>query len=228
MKAIVLILLCVMLNFFFTSGQTREIESENISRRFLNNEFSAEKYKKIGESWREAFGDKGYPELPYDSISKTFEYEFVINFDSIDKETIYNRILEYASIEYGYLGEVIDYQDYNLGKIIMKLRVPVNKKSAQTTYYLSTYRITILDYKAKFEIFDLGIEDFYDKYDDGEIIVTNYSKTNSIEEFFPITNSNDKYWKARANMLRNFDKKMRESCLDLVRFIRNYKDDYDF
>ena len=81
-------------------------------------------------TWNDLYEKYGYPEIPYDTASKSFKYEFVVHFDDINKEIIYNRVLEYASINFDYLANITDYQDYNSGKIILKVKIPTQWKSA--------------------------------------------------------------------------------------------------
>jgi hypothetical protein len=208
--------------------QTATLEINNLSQKFENKELDIYTYQKQAKVWRDVIEKYGYPKIPYDSGSSKFRYEFIYEFDSLDKEIIYNRILEYISINFDFLSNIVDYQDYNLGKIILKIKNTYNKNGEKTTNFSSTFRITVVGNRVRFEAFNLGFEYLYDTYDNGSYILFNYSQYRPVEDFFPITNNFYKKWDETMLPLHVLDKYIRETIYNMKIFIGNYQNDYEF
>ncbi len=228
MKKIYLFLFFSFTCQFHIEAQSNDIEIKSLAKRYENHEFNIYEYKRVTNFWKELVNKNGYPAMPYDSVSKIFIYSFVFKFDNINKEIIYNRILEHVSMKYGTLSDIVDYQDYNLGKIILKIKIPNNKNNGKTIYYSTAYRFTILDNKVKINVFNMSIDYHYDVYDNGTALLTNYTQNYPLEDYFPVTSVKDKYWADRIKQLIQYDLTIRNSCLDIVRFIKSYQDDYAF
>lgn len=201
------------LNLF---SQSYQIESNSLSSRYQKKQFDLSKYKKMANLWKVLLEKYDYPAIPYDSSKKQYSYEFVFEFDSIDKSIIYNRVLEYMVLKYDYLSEILDYQDYSLGKIIFSLNdIGKNKSSHLSTSYFCKYRFTIVDYKMKVEVFNLQY-------------VGGYGEYNTISGLYPITSSRMIEWDKRFQVLNNINADIKQTNLDIYRFIKDYKKDYDF
>lgn len=228
MKKAISIFIIVLLGYSLLPAQSIDIETTNLSKRYANHEFDAYEFKKLAKSWNDLNEKYGYPEIPYDTISKTFKYVFVVNFDNINKETIYNRILENASMNYDYLANITDYQDYKSGKIILKVRNPIQSNNGKTLYLSYASRFVVLENKLKIEVFKMSIDYHYDAYDNGTAILTNYEKSFPLEDYFPITSVKEKYWEDRLKQLIQFNETIRNSNLELIRFIKSYQNDYNF
>jgi hypothetical protein len=218
----------LLFNCIYILSQSNEIEINSLISRYEKHEFDIYKYKKLVNSWNDLTKKYGYPEIPYDSISKTFRYEFIIQLDDINKETIYNRILEHASMNYDFLSNITDYQDYKSGKIILKIKIPVQSNNGKTVNYFFADRFTIVDNKLKIEVFKMNISYHYDVYDNGSAILTNYEHNYPLEEYFPITSVKNIHWEGRLKQLILFNKTIRDTHLELVQFIKSYEEDYLF
>jgi hypothetical protein len=173
-------------------------------------------YRKMAKVWNEIYNKYGYPEIPYDSTNSNFRYEFIYSFDSISKNIIYNRILENVSMKNYHLADVLDYQDYELGKII--LTTTNNGKFSDnngTITYNCKYRFTVIENKVKVEVFKI-------RY--------NHSSfgTYPIEQLYPITKMKAGVWKSRFILLIAIDKDIRETVLNILHYIKNYQQDYNF
>lgn len=228
MKILYFSLIIIIVCNFDLKSQTPVAEIRNMTKKYENKEFDAYTYRKLANIWREISHKYTYPLIPFDSLTNDFRYKFIFEFDSLNKNIIYNRILEYMSINQDYLSNVIDYQDYDLGKMILKVRNLASNENGISIYYVCTYRITIINEKTRIEIFNIGIESIYDIYNYGDNVFTNYVKDSSLEELFPITNAHHKYWENYVKILSGLDRKIKDTCLDLVTYIKNYNQDYSF
>lgn len=228
MKTIYLFLILLVFNGISVFSQSNIIEIKNLTKRYERQEFDIYKYRKLARQWNDLSKKYGYPEIPYDTISKTFEYELVIPLENINKETIYNRILEHTSMKYDFLYNTTDYQDYDAGKIITKVEIPVHKSDGKTINYSFASRFIILDNKLKIEVFKMSIVYRYDVFDNGTVVITNYEKKYPVEDYFPITSVKNIHWEDRLKLLIQFNKMILEINHELVQFIKSYQEDYIF
>ncbi len=121
-----------------------------------------------------------------------------------------------------------DYQDYDLGKLVVTVKNKYSDENGTAINFRYIYRITVVDKKARFEIFNIGVEYIYDNYDDGTYIFTNYTKDYNLNEFFPITDLHHKHWEEQLKALSSLDRSIKDGCLEMIGFIKNFEEDYNF
>lgn len=215
MKKILLTLLLIFFVKTFTYTQTYQSELKRMSERYDQGNLDIYKYQKMAKHWNELVKKYSYPEIPYDTIKSKHQYQFIFSFDSISKSIIYNRILEKMSMESYSLSDVLDYQDYNLGKMIFSIsntcKFPDN---SGTITYQCKYRFIVIENKVKFEIFNLSF--------------ISSNGVNSIEQLYPISDSNEAQWDIRFKLLNAIDKDIRKNSIEILHFIQNYQEDYKF
>ena len=103
-------------------------------------------------------GAADYPLPPIDSETGKFQYQEVVNLDStISKNEIYSKVKEWVAINYKQAKDVIQMDDKEAGKIIVKGNFPI-------TYYMNeawiyhTLTIEIKDGRYRYTLTDLIFE----------------------------------------------------------------------
>jgi hypothetical protein len=224
----------IMLLLFLSStmhinAQKDSIEIDYLNKQYLSGHLNATQYQQVIKVWYGAVNYvKGYPELPFSYELQDIKYVFYFTFDSLDKNIIYNRILEWMSLKYSNLASIIDYQDYDLGKIIIKARNPIKAYRSDRLFYLITYRFTLLENRVKLEIFQLSFDYEYNKYPMGETTFYNYLINDPIRNYYPITKLTAGYWQEYMQILKTTHDDIEGNAMKLEEFIRNINDDYNF
>jgi hypothetical protein len=62
-------------------SQTLDIEYKSMLDRYTSKEMTQLEFKDLSFAWRDLMDSVGYPKVPYDSITKKVEYEFVSGLD---------------------------------------------------------------------------------------------------------------------------------------------------
>lgn len=228
----------VFLSVFFTIFcnlqvifcQSYSTELEIFTKNYQDGKYGADEYQRLAKKWQTAIKNVGgYPELPYNEKTKDVFYEFVFTFDSLDKNTIYNRILEWMSLQYSNLSTVLDYQDYDLGKIIIKGSNPIEPYYKQTKlFYNCTYRFILIENRLKIEISQISTDCRYEEYYKGESIFYDYSVVDSIGSFYPISHLPSFQWEPRLFSLKYIDTDIKSSIETMVQFIQTTNEEYNF
>ncbi|MBN1117589.1 MAG: DUF4468 domain-containing protein [Bacteroidales bacterium] len=208
-------------------AQNYKSELDNLSKKYEQGEIDQYKYQKMAEVWRSAMKTTGgYPELPLSEDSSKVRYEFIYEADNLDKLIIYNRILEYFSLQYESLSEILDYQDYDLGKIIIKCNTPV--EGSYTSFFCATYRFTIIQNKYRLEISNISYAKKYDMILIDETYFYDYLQETRFEAFYPVTNKNFKEWEQTITKMKKVDKAIKDSGDKIFSFVKAYNGDYEF
>jgi hypothetical protein len=112
----------------------------------------------------------GYPDLPYNENTNTIQFNQVLEFPNVDKETIYNRILEWSALTFGSINAVLHYENFETGKIILKGTFEIiyrletksfwgfEKEAITNSECSETYIFTLKENKVKIEITNLMYE----------------------------------------------------------------------
>jgi hypothetical protein len=238
MRTLILIFLTASIPYFSFS-QTYDAEIENVSKRFEKGEITQQEYRDLALEWKELIKEfDGYPSLPYDKERRMIQYEFIQNFSDLNKKNVYNRILEWAAINFGSLDAVLHYKDYESGKIILKGIVPIyqiidipslfntQEKLLETNCH-QTYIFTLKNNKLKLQIQNIGYEQKYYNYSQtssGSLYTTDYR----IHDLYPITDFPTEEWKNKLSQLVSTDEKIRNLKTNLFNYIKAYKKDYEF
>ena len=221
-------------------GQTLQLEKKSLNERFTRGDFSVEDYAKFAKDWRDmiaSFG--GYPELPYDSVSGHIKFEMVEQTGQ-PKHVNYQRIMEWAAINFGSLNSVLHYENYESGKIILKGSFDVTHKNIygimwgkplealKTTRSKQTYIFSIKDNVIKAEIVDVRYEFFVYGYSAASQYIPDRTYEISIHNVYPITNFDSMEWKEKLDLLYQTNLKIKGLIGDLVLYIKDYNDDMNF
>jgi hypothetical protein len=211
------------------NAQNDSIDADYLSKQYLKGDFTIDKYQKLAKTWRDAIASvNGYPILPYKSDIQDIKYEYYFTFDSLDKNIIYNRILEFMSLKYANLASVIDYQDYDLGKIIIKARNPIKAHRSNRLYYLTNYRFTLIENRMKLEISQLSFDYEYNSYTMGETTFYNYLINEPVRKYYPITKNDSEYWQEYMQILKATKDDIESTAAKIEAFIQDINEDYNF
>jgi hypothetical protein len=227
-----------------TYCQSWEIEEQNINKIIQSGKTQLEVQELVKDwrTFRSEFGD--YPNLPFNEKNE-IEYTYIIN-NQLSKEIIFDRVLEWSSINFGSLDAVLHYKNLESGKIILKGRFEIvysydyegfwgnKKQGAISQECKQTYIFTIKNNKLKIQVIDVEVE----------VVVGGFMGVNSyipeekfsfpLSKYYPITNSNknDRVgnfgWKANLNLLTEISNRIATMTTDLNEYISNYQNDFSF
>jgi hypothetical protein len=219
------------------SAQTLDLESANLQQKFMSGEWTPEKYQDKAADFRKLLKDMGgYPELGYNTETDNIEYEYILEV-SPDKELIYNRINEWAAINFGSLDYVLHYSNLTTGKIILKGHFDVNYREDFNFFWTTfesinrktcyqTYVFTIVNQKVKVNISNVRFDFTSLVYGPSGINTDN--KSISVGEMYPITNSPSKSWKSNLDMLYQTKRYLSSFAERIQIYINNSEGDYEF
>lgn len=240
MKTII-ISLAFLLTATICFGQTEELELQNLSRMFEEGEFDQEGYRDRAKAWNalmEVYG--GYPSLPYDENQRRIVFIEYIDVSALNKQVIFNRIFEWAAINFGSLDAVLHYKDYESGKIILKGSFKIShkttyknfwgrvKESVTTKTSLQTYVFTIKDNKLKLEITQLRYEYKMYGYYTGQYYRPTDTYEMSIHDFYPITDFKPEDWKENLDLIYQTNLRIKLLVFGVELYINEYEQDYKF
>jgi len=239
MKNTLLFIFAIYTQIIFS--QTIDIEKANLDKRYQSGGITQLEYQELGKNWREVIKSLGgYPDLPYDTISNEIEFEFIKTFPSLDKKTIYNRIMEYSALSFGSIDAVLHYSNLETGKIIIKgwfelihmADIPnfwgEKKEVIKKEKCYFTYLYTIKDGKLKIQIVNLNYKYTVDGYISSSIYIPTRDEEFSIRTLYPITSADPMLWKARLDILKQTNIKIKSLTDRLTTYIINKDYDYGF
>ena len=105
-------------SFFAATAQSVEIENAILNRAIQQKEWLQEEIVAKGKEW--AALRKEYPSIPYDSLSKTFYFQRLINFSGVSKPLAFKRAKEWGALNFGRLQSVTDYENAEDGVLIFE------------------------------------------------------------------------------------------------------------
>lgn len=217
-------------------SQTPELEKESMALRYQSKELSQLDYKDLVFAWRDLTDSIGYPEVPYDSISKKVEYVYENALDGIPHETIVNRISEWAAVNFGSTEALLTHQG-NTSRLILNGSIEVlfpdmfmvwknswrgyvETEQVNSSICFFTMVFTIKDGKMKSQIINISFQ-----YTD---FVSDRSISRTLNSCFPISINEQEEWKALIT-LANETKESLNIVNDLVvAYIKDYENDYNW
>ncbi|HPE55107.1 MAG TPA: DUF4468 domain-containing protein [Bacteroidales bacterium] len=240
MKSKILILIIIIFPFIGFS-QTEELEKENFNKKIAeSNTYSSEELMQYGKEWNKLMDQEGgYPELPYDTNTNELVYKIVTDFDELNTEIIFNRIIEWASIAVYNPDDVIVYQNRETGKIILKGTVHIDYAYDKTNFWgidkekknytrcAITIICTVSNNKLKMEIRDLRyiyMESYLGSYG----FRHNEFFEKPVNMLYPITDFPVNKWGEYLQLLIATNNEMKSLQSDMVSYIDDYFNDYDY
>lgn len=199
--------------------QSMKAELDYLNNRHEKGWKSKGKLQQDSAIWISLISKYSYPSPVFDTMNKSCKYEFIIHFDSINKPLIYKRILEYLTIKYNYLENVLLYEDSTSGKMIVNLK---NKGKASFKNITIPYNYTL---KIKYSIIDNKLKI--------NILNITYKKSNSYDyqslyTSFPISKSDEYNWEKNLAFYIDLEKDIKEENMQMIEYVKDYKKDIEF
>src|SRR5664280_3912030 len=103
-KLLIIPILILGLNLF---AQKDSIEKAILYKKMMDKEIVQTEFSRIAMKWNETINElKKYPDLPFDKSGQV-HYSFLNKFVNFNKEKLFNRILEWLTINYGLVPSYI-------------------------------------------------------------------------------------------------------------------------
>lgn len=231
-----LIILLLMASGTPGFSQTLELEYEAMMGRFLAREFTQLEFKDLSYAWRDLMDSIGYPDVPYDSMTKKVEYEFVSELEGISRDIIVNRVSEWAALTFGSTDGLLTHQG-NASRLILNgsleilfpdmfmvwknyWRGYVEKELQNSSISYFTMVFTIKDGKMKSQVMNISYE-YTDFVSDGSV-------NRTLNSFFPISNNEQDEWKAIIGLVNETRNSLDTMIKLLVAYVEDYENDYNW
>lgn len=217
-----LLLLPLLFIALYLSAQNDSIEKSELLNAYKINLITQEEFSKTGIKWLQFIKKNAYPVLPVDS-NGLISYSFVVNFDTISKNYLYNRTLEWMAISYGLIPSYM-YTNQSDGKIIctQSFGIPDSNKCTFTLV------VTIKNGKMLLEFSNIDYEVKGGGYYSGETWVPEYNNLLDIELLYPVILKKPAEWDNDFKILKGVDNHINNDVLKLKDYILEYNTLTDF
>jgi hypothetical protein len=217
-------------------SQTLPLEYDTMMNKYLAKEYTQLEYKEHTYAWNALMDSMGYPRVPYDSVSKKVEYKFIHDLDGIPRETIVNRVLEWAAVTFGNTNALLTHQG-NASRIILNgslevmftdmfliwknsWRGYVETEQLNSSFCYFTLVFTIHEGKMKTQVKNLNYQ-----YTD---FVKDQTIAKSLNACFPISSHKKEEWKALISLVNETTGSLNTMMGLLVNYIKDYEQDYSW
>jgi hypothetical protein len=195
-------------------GQTDSLEKAALYNKLISKEISEAVYSKTGAQWVELINRVKYPDMPLDKNGQV-HYVFIDEFKGFDNEKLFNRTMEWLSINYGLLP-VNMYSNLKDGKIILR-----NSLNLFNNYSCSfTAIFAIKDEKIKVDLISLSYQLYYEgDYANG---VPEKTTSFNITEIYPIILKKPTEWNIDLSLFKATNKLFNTEIKNLGDYILSY------
>lgn len=178
-------------------GQTDSIEKAVLYNRFTAKEIRQDEYAKTLTSWANTIKVMGaYPDIPLDQNGKA-HYIYLYDFKGLGKDYLFNRILEWLSINYGLIPAYL-YSNLQDGKIIF--RNSINLHTGNSCTYSSV--ISLKDDKILMEIINIRYQTIIEGHYSNNEWVPESTFEFPVSEVYPVILKKPSGWGTSLNLLR--------------------------
>jgi hypothetical protein len=223
----------------YSISQTEDAEMEYLNT--LLNKLSQTEILELSKDWRVFLEKNEYPKLPYNKDLGEIDYQFVYSYPELSKQKIFNRIKEYASINYGSLDAVLRYEDYNSGKIVLKGYFPFvindevknfwgnSKEVARFIDCFYTVVYSINENKLKVNYRNIEFETTYGGYYSvSNIYIPEVKMKKTLSSLYPVTMGAKDTWLGRLNTMSQTTKSLENHQKNFDNFLKNTNEDMKF
>ena len=217
-------------------SQILKLEYDTMMNKYLSKELSQLEFRNLTYAWKEVIDSTGYPEIPYDSVSKKVEYQFVTALDGMTRETIVNRVSEWAAVSFGSTDGLLTHQG-TASRLILNGSIEVlfldmflvyknawvgdvEKEQLNSSICYFTLVFTIRDGKMKTQVKNLSYQ-----YTD---FISGRSIDRTLNSCFPISNNKQDEWKAIITLVDETSESLDTMMALLVGYIKDYENDYSW
>ncbi len=249
-KKIILIQTLFIIFALTVFSQTEKIETQYLQKKFENKEITQLEYQQIARDWHKLLNDLGgYPKLPYNENTSMIEFNILKSYPGINKEILFNRIIEWSAINFGSLSSVLHYKNFETGKIILKGSFDLSYKKDIKSYSFfgeekeketvssincyQTYIFTIKENKVKIEVKFLNYKYTTGGYTLSTMYVPESEHEISIHSLYPIASGKNSFyglfgWKGRLSILNQTNEEINTLVNRVDNYIKNFESDYKF
>ena len=215
-------------------SQSLKSEYKSMMDRFLAKEMSQLEFRDMSFAWRALMDSVGYPEIPYDTINRKVEYVFIHGLDGIPRETIVNRVSEWAAVSFGSTDGLLTRQGSTSRLILngyMEIPFPdlfmvwknawvgyVEKELQNSSICYFTMVFTVKEGRMKSQLMNLSYE-----YTD---FVSDRSVNKNLLSLFPISSNEQDEWKAVIGLVNETRTSLNTMMGQLIGYIQDYENDY--
>ena len=219
-----------------TFSQTLDLEYKHMMNEYMSGELTQIEFRDLSFAWRDLIDSTGYPLIPYDSVSKRVEYTFVSALDGFPRETIVNRISEWAAVAFGSTDGLLTTQG-NTSRLIlngsMEVLFPdiflvyknawrgyVETEQQNSSLCYFTMVFTVKEGRMRSQFLNLSYE--YTDY------LNNRTVSRSLNSCFPISENEQGEWKAIITLVNETEKNLAALVEQLNTYIRDFENDYSW
>lgn len=215
-------------------SQNLKMEYKSMMDRYLAKEMNQMEFRDMSFSWRALMDSVGYPEIPYDTVSRKVEYVFIHNLQGIPRETIVNRVSEWAAVSFGSTDGLLTRQGSTSRLILngyMEIPFPdlfmvwknawvgyVEKELQNSSICYFTMVFTVKEGRMKSQVMNLSYE-----YTD---FINDRSISKNLVSLFPISSNEEDEWKAIIGLVNETRTSLQAMMDLLIEYVKDYEDDY--
>jgi Cu/Ag efflux protein CusF len=165
--------------------------------------------------------------LPIDSETGQVGYTKIINTDSVSKEELFSRAMEWIATNYKSANKVIELKDEKAGKIIVKgnFSKPINMGAQTLDVYVNhTINLSFKDGRCRIQINNFGYKYCYN----ATTMSSSGCREESFEQKIKAVNEGDMFKKSWTTFLNDCDRDVQLIIKSLSDFLAkpNAKDDW--
>lgn len=226
---------------FLTSGislsaQTLEAEYKSMMDKYLSGKLSQVEFRDVSFAWRALIDSVGYPDVPYDSASGKVEYIFTSSLEGIPRETIVNRVSEWAAVSFGSPAALLTSQGETSRLILngsLELFFPdlslvwknswkgyVETEFQNSSLCYFTLEFTIKKGRMRTRVLNLSYE-----YTD---FISDRTVSRTLKSFFPVSSNEQDEWKAIITLVNETGSSLDAMIGVLNAYIADYVNDYNW
>jgi len=219
-------------------GQTRQIEEAILNAQLKDGSLTGPVALTKSRAWQAVRG--GYPDIPWDTVSKKVVVERVIEFAGVMKGQAFKRVKEWAALRFGKLDDVLEYEDAESGKIIVEGWVPVYYEATFASLFDSERKaaawrelefslvVTLKDGRAKVRYENLAYRYNIGGFSFGGVYMPSQVFRLPLDCSFPVIANDSSTWKGTLDLLSKTMVLLTATAPDLEGYIRAVLDDYRF
>ncbi|HVN58925.1 MAG TPA: hypothetical protein VMT63_11545 [Bacteroidales bacterium] len=136
-------------------AQTDSTERAILYNRFINKQIEESDYSKLYSLWNQRFKSDKYPDQPLDQNGEV-HYTFICDFKDRDCEFLFNRTMEWLSVNYGLVPANV-YSNLRDGKVIFRFNLSLPDDYTCTP----TIIISIRDGRIRYEFIGISYQLYY-------------------------------------------------------------------
>jgi len=244
MKITITSLLFAMLIPAIAASQTYKAERDYLNTLLSTHEKTPQEVTIMKKGLDDACdASRTYPILPYDTLSGSINFTYVLECPKVSKEVLFKRVKEWCALSYVDIENVLRYEDIESGKIIIKGYIPMayrktykgwfgqTRTYSQSSKGYHTIVATCKEGKVKLEIKDIRFS-FTTRPYWSSLTNTYQPGTESeiyLNQMFPITkNEPFEEWIGLLDLARQSALEYKSHSISLNWYLLNWEKDYKF